>query len=408
MERFVARRQVMAVGFVVSCASFFFRFAREPCSSEGLRVGRGRHSAERGIRLEIASQRCHAQRAEMLDLLSEPPMEDSRSTVDGRDTMSAILLGLRLEGVEYGRFQQQAPWAIAFPEQRSARFHFVGSGGCWLRTRSADWVRLNAGDAVLFPRGSFHVLASAPEVPAVEIDSLVRVAVSENIYLVGADPAADGQAISEPHAAAPPDVMFCGALRFNLDPLHPLVAMMPTMMLAGDLAHSDPTAPAMLEAMEREVAFDRIGACGILARLADVLAASIIRSWIERSCNAPTGWIAALRCPKVGKVIAAIHADPEHAWSVPMLATLMNASRSTFAEAFMRTVGESPARYVTKVKMFEARRWIAHEGMRISVAADRLGYDSEASFSRAFKRVIGHAPSAARSDHLKAAKPLLA
>ena len=307
------------------------------------------------------------------------------------DTLTQVLLGLRLDGVEYGRCLMRGPWAVAFPAQAAARFHFVASGGAWLRTAATDWQRLEAGDAVLMPHGSFHILASSPEVPTVDIDSLSRVAVADNIYLVG------GEHFGPPQPGeAPPDVMFCGALRFNLDPLHPLIAMMPTVMLAGDLANKDATVPALLDAMEREVALDRIGACGILARLADALAASIIRAWVECGCNDATGWVAAVRCPKIGKVIAAIHADPERDWNVPEMAALMGASRSSFAEAFTRTLGESPAKYVAKVKMFQARRWIAQDGMRVATAADRLGYESEASFSRAFKRVIGHAPSAAR------------
>lgn len=305
--------------------------------------------------------------------------------------MTQVLLGLRLDGVEYGRCLMRGPWAVAFPAQASARFHFVASGGCWLRTAGTDWQRLSPGDAVLIPHGSFHILASAPDVPTVDIATLSRVAVADNIYLVGSE--LQGQ----PQEGEPPaDVMFCGALRFNLDPLHPLIAMMPTVMLAGDLAAKDATVPALLDAMEREVALDRIGACGILARLADALAASIIRAWVECGCSDATGWVAAVRCPKVGKVIAAIHAEPERDWNVPDMAALMGASRSSFAEAFTRTMGESPAKYVAKVKMFQARRWIAQDGMRVAVAADRLGYESEASFSRAFKRVIGHAPSAAR------------
>lgn len=325
----------------------------------------------------------------MLDFSSDDPVPTRPS--GGRDLLTEILLGLRLDGVEYGRCVMHAPWAVAFPAQRSARFHFVGQGGCWLRTASTDWVRLDAGDAVLLPHGSFHVLASAPDVPAVDIDSLSRVAVADNIYLVGGDP---GQPAAGADEAS--DVMFCGALRFNLDPLHPLIAMMPPVMLAGDLAQKDATVPVLLDAMEREVALDRIGACGILARLADALAASIIRAWVECGCSDATGWIAAVRCPKVGKVVAAIHADPERDWSLPALADVMGASRSSFADAFTKTMGESPAKYVAKVKMFQARRWIAQDGMRVATAADRLGYESEASFSRAFKRVIGHAPSAAR------------
>ena len=305
------------------------------------------------------------------------------------DTLTEVLLGLRLDGVEYGRCQMHTPWAIAFPAKDEARFHFVAEGSCWLRTPSSDWVQLNPGDAVLLPRGSSHILASTPDLPAVDIDTLSRVPVSENIYLVRDDVRDD--------ASAAHSVIFCGAMRFNLDPLHPLLAMMPDVMRASDLAKRDPTVPMLLEAMEREVSLKRIGACGILARLADVLAASIIRAWVECGCSDSTGWIAAVHCPKIGKVIAAIHADPQRDWTIPTLAELMGVSRSSFAEAFTRILGESPAKYVTKVKMFQARRWIAQEGMRISVAANRLGYDSEASFSRAFKRIIGQPPSAVRT-----------
>ena len=334
----------------------------------------------------------------MLDLSSNPfrsPLA-SRPAPDlgaGLDPLTQVLLGLRLDGVEYGRCLLRTPWAVAFNETPHARFHFVARGGCWLRTRTTDWMRLDAGSAVLLPRGSFHVIASSPEVPAIDIDSFSRKAVAEGIYVVEGQ----GASVNDDPKDGDTDMMFCGEMRFNLDPLHPLVAMMPEAMRADDLARRDPTVPALLEAMEREVALDRIGACGILARLADVLAASIIRAWVECGCSDSTGWIAAVRCPKLGKVVAAIHADPGRSWTVPLLADLMGASRSSFAEAFTRTMGESPAKYVAKMKMFQARRWIAQDGMRVAVAADRLGYDSEASFSRAFKRVIGHSPSAARA-----------
>ena len=317
-------------------------------------------------------------------------------TPDTPDPLTQILLGLRLEGVEYGRCVLHGPWAVAFPPQGSARFHFVAGGGAWLHTPGSAWLRLEPGDAVLVPRGAAHVLASAPGVPPIEVDALQRQRLADNIYLVRGE----GVDFPRPEAGGPaPDVIFCGGLRFNLDPLHPLVAMMPDVMRAGELAQRDPAVPALLEAMEREVALDRIGACGILARLADVLAASIIRAWVECACSDATGWIAALRCPSVGKVLAAIHAQPERDWRLEELAEVMGASRSRFAAAFAKTVGETPARYVAKLKMFQARRWMAQEGMRVSTAAERLGYDSEASFSRAYKRITGQLPSMARAEH---------
>ena len=310
---------------------------------------------------------------------------------EASDLLTRGLLGLRLDGVEYGRCGMQEPWAIAFPAQRDARFHFVARGSAWLWTAASEWKRMEPGDAVLLPRGAFHVMASSPDVPAVNLDDLAREPVAENLYLVRSVPSEAG------NDSAQASMLFCGAMRFNLDALHPLLAMMPELMHAGDLVKRDPAVPALLEAMEREVALDRIGACGILARLADVLAASIIRAWVECGCSDSTGWIAAVQCPKVGKVIAAIHAEPERDWDVPALARLMGASRSRFAETFTRIVGESPARYVAKVKMFQARRWIQHEGVRVTVAAERLGYESEASFSRAFKRIMGMPPSAVRA-----------
>ncbi|RYG14638.1 MAG: AraC family transcriptional regulator [Burkholderiales bacterium] len=318
----------------------------------------------------------------------QPGIEERGLPAAGPDPLTRILLGLRLDGVEYGRCLMHAPWAISFGPQPAARFHFVATGNCWLHTPQGAWLELKAGDAVLLPRGTTHTMASSPEVPAVDVATFDRERVADNIYVLR-DPAAAEQ--------PPSNVMFCGSMTFNLDPLHPLLAMMPEVIRAGDLAQRDPGVPMLLEAMEREAALNRIGACGILARMADVLAASIIRAWVECACSSQEGWIAALRSPGVGKVLAAIHAAPEQDWSVPALANIMGASRSRFAQAFKDSVGESPARYVARVRMSQARRWIADDGMRVTVAADRLGFDSEASFSRAFKRVIGHAPSKARA-----------
>lgn len=310
----------------------------------------------------------------------------------GPDPLTQVLLNLRLDGLEHGRCQLRAPWAVAFPAQPLARFHFIASGDCWLRAGDTPWVQLRQGDAVLLPRGEAHILASSKDVPAVDVATLARATISDAMYLAGGDRAGAREAT---HA------IFCAGMRFNLDARHPLLAMMPDVIRASELARRDATVPALLDAMERELAHQRVGACGILARMADVVAATTIRAWAECVCSETTGWIAALRCPVLGKALAVIHADPARGWTIPALARLGGSSRSVFAAAFKQALGETPARYIARLRMFQASEWIATQGMRVGVAADRLGYESEASFSRAYKRIMGMPPSAARAERAR-------
>jgi AraC-like DNA-binding protein len=296
------------------------------------------------------------------------------------DPLSEMLRGLRLDGVDYGRCELAAPWGIAFPQQLAARFHFIGREKCWLLTPGKEWIELNPGDAILLPRGGEHVLASAPNIPAIPLDGYSIEEVSKDIFDVQGG--ADG----------PKTLLFCGSMRFSLDSLHPLLAMMPDVMRGCDLVANQPGFLNMLRAMTDEVEMERVGSGGILARLADVVAASIIRAWVESGCGEATGWIAAVRNPEIGRVLSAIHLEPSRDWTVAALARVMGASRSGFAERFTTIVGETPARYLTQVRMHQARQWLIRDRLKIAVVARRLGYESEASFSRAFKRVIGFPP----------------
>lgn len=296
-----------------------------------------------------------------------------------------MLRGLRLDGVDYGRCELGEPWAVLFPAQKAARFHFIGRHGCWLFSPSREWIELKAGDALLLPRGAEHVLASAPGIPAVPIESYSIEPLQDNVFNVS-----NG-------GRGPKTLLFCGSMHFTLDGAHPLLGMMPDMMRVRELMAGEPGIPHLLEAMTGEVTMNRAGSGGMLARLADVLAASIIRSWVENSGGDTSGWIAAIRDRDIGRVLAAIHREPDRNWTVEALAREMGASRSAFAERFTAVVGETPARYVARVRMHQARQWLIGDRMRVSVVAARLGYDSEASFSRAFKRIVGIAPSHLRT-----------
>jgi AraC-like DNA-binding protein len=313
--------------------------------------------------------------------------QSSKSAPYPSDPLTEMLRGLRLDGIDYSRCRMAEPWALDFPAQQTARLHFVSNMGCWLRCGEGDWVELTAGDAVLLPRGTAHVLASAPGLASTPVAACRRSAICENVFAL--DGGGEGRVC----------VLFDASLRFNIDAMHPLMQWMPDVMRACDLEQHEPALPLLMEAMARETELDRVGAAGILARLADVLAASLIRTWVERGGgDAAAGWLAAVREPDVGRVLAAIHLNPEHEWSVGALAKVMGASRSGFAKRFADVVGETPARYVLRVRMHQARLWLQRDRLRVSVAAERLGYDSEAAFSRAFKRVLGAPPSHYRGE----------
>lgn len=300
------------------------------------------------------------------------------------DALTEILRGLRLDGVEYGRCQPCAPWATAYPAQQPARFHFLAAGSAHLQTPDGEWMELAEGDAVLLPRGDAHVLASKPGIRPVSISDLPRRQLCDGIVDVQC-PSTDSK-----------NLIFYAVMQFNVDRLHPLLQLMPAVMRTSDLAASEPSIPALLEAMLREAQMQRVGSGGILARLADVLTATLIRTWVEHGCGSATGWLAAVRNPELGRVLAAIHLEPARDWSVPELAKLMGASRSGFAQRFVDTMGETPARYVARMRMHQAHQWL-QQGQRVALVANRLGYDSEASFSRAFRKIIGAPPSHYRS-----------
>lgn len=301
------------------------------------------------------------------------------------DPLTEMLRGLRLDGVEYGRCRPSAPWATAYPAQEEAQFHFLAAGTAFLQSPAGEWLEMLPGDGVLLPRGDPHVLASEPGVTPTPVQCMPRKRLCDGIVDL------DGS------CADSNNLRFFAVMRFNVDKRHPLLEMMPAVMRTSDLAANEPTIPLLLDAMMREADMNRVGSGGILARLADVLTATIIRTWVEHGCGDATGWLAAVRNPDLGRVLAAIHLDPTRDWSVRELARYMGASRSSFAERFASAVGETPARYVARMRMHQAHQWL-REGQRVALVAERLGYESEASFSRAFKRIIGAPPSQFRGS----------
>ncbi|MBC8103783.1 MAG: AraC family transcriptional regulator [Cytophagales bacterium] len=304
------------------------------------------------------------------------------------DPLSEVLRDLRIAGVSYGRCELTHPWGIDFPPQGPARFHFVASGGCWLHGADAGWTRLEAGDVALLPHGSGHTLADAIRGPARPLGEIPLKEIGDRTYRMSAG---GGGRLS---------LLFCCSVKFEEPAIDPLLELMPTTLLVRSAARGDTALPLLLETMAEEVVSERVGSATVLTRLADVVIARILRAWVEAPRTETTGWLAAIRDPKIGRALAAIHRHPGAPWSVRSLADVAQLSRSIFSERFASVVGVSPARYLARWRMHVASVWLRRERLTVAEVSLRLGYESEASFSRAFKRLVGVPPSALRRSDL--------
>jgi transcriptional regulator GlxA family with amidase domain len=135
----------------------------------------------------------------------------------------------------------------------------------------------------------------------------------------------------------------------------------------------------------------RAGGENVLARVSELMFVEVIRRYIEALPAAQAGWLSGLRDPVVGHALAAMHGEPAEAWTVERLARLVGLSRSVFAERFAEMVGQTPMQYLAMWRMQLASRMLI-EGRQVAAVAGAVGYESDAAFSRAFKKLVGQAP----------------
>lgn len=321
-------------------------------------------------------------------LIETPKMTEQKQFALSSDLISELLTGMRLRGVQYRRIQTGPTFGLGFDDKPGhAYFHFQAVGTAFLRTDDGELHELSAGSAVFIPQGERHQLLSDPEISFQDIDKFDAAPLGEAVSGVNTCPS------THPMPSA---VIFYGCMAFDLGGMQGLGKLMPTVMVADTQAQRYPGLLPILDSMKREICAGRIGFAGILARLAEVAAAMIVRGWIECGCENASGLIAALRDPRLARAILALHRQPGRDWTVADLAAESHVSRSVFAQRFQATIGVPPLRYATELRMRLARQWLTHERVSIDVIAQRLGYTSQAAFSRAFKRVNGQPPGASR------------
>jgi AraC-like DNA-binding protein len=300
-----------------------------------------------------------------------------------QDPLGEALHFLRVTGSFYCRSELTAPWGLTMPAwQGCLWFHIVTAGRCRLEVDGAEPRMLQPGDLALVPHGQGHVLGSGPDVITPDVTGLEHE--FQNRY-----------AILRHGGGGAATTLVCGAVRLDHPAAHLILPLLPMVI------HVEPSGSPQAEWMQStlrlvaaEAAEMRPGGEAVITRLSDILVIQALRTWIETDPAARRGWLGALRDRQIGRAITLIHRDPARAWTVASLANELAMSRSAFAARFTELVDEPAMRYVTRWRMQTARSLLAEDGVTVAEIASRLGYQSEAAFSRAFKRITGTPPGA--------------
>jgi AraC-like DNA-binding protein len=328
------------------------------------------------------------------------PSSGSPARASFDDVLSDVLGSVRLTGSMLFLVDATTPWRSWAPQAEAFRpfvlpgsqhlisYHIVTRGGCWVGLQGAAPQRHEAGDVFVVPHGDAYFLADPPEAP----DSY---GMDEALSFFRSMAAGElPTSISEGGGGDGRTQFICAFLGCHRLPFNPVLAALPR---AIHLRAGDPSTDRLHHLIEFALAELRqrsSGGKGVLARLAELMFIEVVRRYLETMAGAKSGWLAGLHDPLVARVIALLHGEPARRWTIDALAGESGASRSVVAERFSHFVGMPPMHYLTQWRMQLASHLLAQPGVNKVVAvAEAVGYDSEAAFSRAFKKNTGLAPS---------------
>jgi AraC-like DNA-binding protein len=305
--------------------------------------------------------------------------------VEIADVLTEVLSTLGIQGRLFCRSELSAPWSLGLPPSDFAHFHVVERGEAWIQPEGESAATaLGSGDLVIIPHGGGHVLCDSWETPPVPLDRLVH----ENH--AGYPLIRHGGGGEETH-------LICGSFQFENAAESPLLSLLPSLIhIRGSGSQAGDWLASTLELLAFEARQARPGAKAVISRLTEIIFVQAVRDWMENQPAGQGGWLGALRDPQIGAALELIHRAPERPWSVSTLAREVAMSRSPFAARFTALVGEPPLAYLTRWRMHRAARLLQSDNLPVGEVAERVGYESAAAFSKAFKRRFDVAPGAYR------------
>ena len=297
------------------------------------------------------------------------------------DPLDDVFAAMRVRDALYARIEGRAPWGLSLAPGQAARFGFVVRGRCLLEVEGRT-TEVREGDCFVLAHGTPYVLRDAPLTPTVSCWSVVRDRVGGVVELGGSGDAA---------------TVLCGWFQFDALAARPLMDLLPVLLQARMDAPRSEALKGTLQLLAIETLQPGLGSNLVVSRLADILFVQAVRAHVAASGQDEAGWLGALADARLGAALRAMHQDMAKPWTVDALASQAKLSRSAFAQRFRARVGQAPLEYLTRWRMVKAAQLLRQERLSLGQVAAQVGYESEAAFSKAFKRQIGQAPGAWRS-----------
>ncbi|HEU4603630.1 MAG TPA: AraC family transcriptional regulator [Steroidobacteraceae bacterium] len=312
------------------------------------------------------------------------------------DAFSDVLRVTRLSGGVFLEADFTAPWCIngklstndcspfvAAPRHVIAS-HFVASGSMQLRIEGGETIDVHAGQFVLLPHNDAHRFGSDVSVAPISARDVIQ------------PPQNGGISRIKHGGGGAPSQVLCGFLGAET-PFNPLLSALPPL-LKLDLRAT--ASGAWIESSFRfaasEISAGRLGSATVIAKLSELLFVEAVTQFVSSLPAERRGWLAGLRDPQVGRALSLLHSRAMESWTAESLASEVGMSRSAFAERFTSLVGQPPMQYLTVWRMHLAAQQLREGRGSVAQVGFAIGYESEAAFSRAFKRQFGTAPSAWR------------
>jgi AraC-like DNA-binding protein len=316
------------------------------------------------------------------------------------DVLSEVLKAVKLDGAVFFNGEFSAPWCAREPDADTMAaylstrashiiiFHLILDGRAYARVEmDGRAVPLEAGDIIIVPHGDAHLMGNGP--PVTPIDSAKQL---QQVL-------AEGRMISQFGGGGEMTKLICGYLTCDPQLSQVFLAGLPPIVKVH--IRDNPSGRWVEDTLRYSVNQAEAsgpGGAAVIAKLSEVLFVETLRRYIEKLPRTQTGWLAGVRDPDVGKALALLHKQPAHPWTIASLASEVGLSRSVLADRFQHYLSDTPIGYLTRWRLQLAAQLLTSTSKSVAEVAGDVGYESEPSFNRAFKREFGLPPARFRSQ----------